>query len=111
MIHKAYDKFQRSLWAHRLTRWISNKFDCDDYAWSFRASCVIGNALSRNAHANPVGLICYLQDGDMSRSHAINNAVVSTDAGSEVVEIEPQPKSGIVNLSEVEIQSVYLVLI
>ena len=111
MLEKAYKKFQRSLWAHKLIKWLRNQFDCDDFAWSFKASCAIGNALSKNVNANPVGFICYFEGGDREKGHAINNAVIGEGEVKKVVEVESQPKAGVKELTQAERHSTWLVII
>jgi hypothetical protein len=112
MIKTAYNKYQKSLWRFNMFKWLRNKWDCDKFAWAFKASVSVGNALSKNNNAQPVGFICYLIDGEYGRGHAINNAVIEDgDGGSVICEIEPQPKSGIKELTETERKSVWLVVV
>lgn len=111
MLKTAYDKFQKSLWKWNVFKWLRNKWDCDKFAWAFKASVSVGNALSWNNNAQPVGFICYFEEGDKTRSHAINNAVWSDGYYSRVQEIEPQPKHGFVELTEEERDSAWLVII
>jgi len=111
VIQAAYNKFQRGLWTYKLTKWLRNKWDCDSFAWSFKASCTVGNALSKNTHAAPIGFICYFVDGNQSKGHAINNAVWGDSQLSVVCEIEPQPEGGIVELTKEERDSAWLVVL
>ena len=111
MIIKAYEKFQRSLWTYKLSKWLSNRNDCDDFAWNFKASCQIGNALSKNQYANPIGFLCYFENGDKERGHAINNAIWGEADHSVIREVEPQPKGGTKSLTKKERNSAWLVVI
>ena len=87
MVQTAYDKYQKSLWHYNIFKWLRNKWDCDKFAWAFKASVTIGNALSSNNNAQPVGFLCYFIDGDRSRRHAINNTIHQYEDGSIIREI------------------------
>ena len=111
MVQTAYDKYQKSLWRYNIFKWLRNKWDCDKFAWAFKASVTIGNALSNNNNAQPVGFLCYFIDGDRSRGHAINNTIYQHEDGSIIREIEPQPKGGIKDLTKKERDSAWLVVV
>ena len=111
MLKVAYDKFQKSLWKWNLFKWVRNKFDCEDFAWCFKASVTVGNALSKNSNAQPVGFMCYFIGGEDGQGHAINNAVFSDGEYRRIREIEPQPNKGLIELTEEERESVWLVVI
>jgi hypothetical protein len=111
MIEVAYKKFEKSLWKYNVFKWIRNKWDCDSFAWCFKAQCTVGNALSSNNNSQPIGFLCYFENGDKTRGHAINNAIFEHGEGSLIREIEPQPKNGIKSLTKEERDSAWLVIV
>ena len=111
MIETAYSKFQKSLWKYGVFKWLQNKWDCDKFAWAFKASVSLGNALSKNNNAQPVGFLCYHIDGDVTKGHAINLAAYETKDGFIVREIEPQPRGGIKSLTQAERDSAWLIVV
>jgi hypothetical protein len=94
-------------------RWLANKLDCDKWAWLYKAYIIIRNALSNRPNAIPIGLVCYLQNGDKDLAHAINNAIWTKGnvGGFQLGEIEPQPNAGILKLTKAERESVWLVVV
>lgn len=110
MLETAYKKFTRSLWKYGVGKWLRNKWDCEDFAWAFKASVSVGNALSKNNNAQPVGLLCYFEGGDETRGHAINTAIWGDDNYRFIEEIEPQPKNGLKKLTKAERESAWLVV-
>jgi len=106
-----YKKFQRALKLHKLLKWVANVFDCDDFAWSFKGG-VNGHVANKGYDKSfPVGFLCFFQGGDRSRGHAINCAAIRYGNGMQIVEIEPQPKAGIFELTQKERESVWLVIV
>lgn len=106
-----YDKFQRALKVHKLLRWTESVWDCDDFAWNFKGGANGHRATKGHKRSLPIGFICFLQGGDPSRGHAINNAVWRDGDGSILREIEPQPKGGILELTKKERDSAWLVVV
>lgn len=111
MLEIAYAKFQRSLWKWSVFKWLRNKWDCDKFAWAFKASVSVGNALSKNNNAQPVGFLCYFENADKARGHAINMAVYGEKKTRMICEIEPQPNNGLKSLTKAERDSAWLVII
>lgn len=106
-----YAKFQRSLWKYKLTRWLANVFDCDDFAWHFKGWCGIQRRLTKKSTQLPIGFLCYHIQGNKQRAHAINNSIWSKGVGSLIREIEPQRKGGVTSLTRKERESAWLVVI
>ena len=90
-----------------LTSWLSEKLDCDDWARLFIAYVIIRNALSKNKVSKALGLLCYKIDG--GEYHAINTAAVRHGSGTRMVEIEPQPRGGVKEITETERESAWFV--
>lgn len=111
LLEDAYNSFMSWMWGMNLVKWVSNKLDCDKWAWLFKAHVTIRNALGSKADALPVGLLCYSINGDPTQGHAINCAVYADAAGNLVVtEIEPQPRNGLTELNTIERTTVWLVI-
>lgn len=102
-----YNQFILQMRLVGLTLWLRNKLDCDKWAWLLRAYVIVRNALSANEHARAIGLICYCIDGDKRKPHAVNAIAVQDGEGFQIVELEPQPKGGLYNLSEKEKATVW----
>tara|TARA_R110000765_G_scaffold7963_4_gene26110 strand:+ start:116790 stop:117227 length:438 start_codon:yes stop_codon:yes gene_type:complete len=108
LIEKAYSQY---IWQMRLlglTLWLSDKLDCDKWAWLFKGYVTLRNALSKRKHAIPVGIICYMVNGDKKKPHCINVFAHETKDGHKIMELEPQPKNGVKELTQKEKDSVWL---
>ena len=100
-----YDKFIASMWKVRLYDWVKNKLDCDKWARLFTAHVIIRNALSDFDYAMALGQLCYkIDDGGY---HMINAAIVRDGDDMKIQEIEPQPKNGLVTLTQTERESAW----
>ena len=110
VVKKAYSSF---IWQMRLiglTMWLSNKLDCDKWAWLFKAYLTVRNALSSRKNALPVGVVCYRINGDKARGHCINTIACEAEGAFEMSEVEPQPRNGMKTLTQAERDSAWLVV-
>lgn len=107
---ESYESFQEEMWAKNLTKWESERLDCDKWAWLFKAHCLVRHAVSAvPATALPVGILCYPRHG--ISGHAIN-VVASWHNNDVLVEcLEPQPNNGWTELSNREKEGAWLIVI
>jgi len=111
VIEKAYSQFIFKMRVIGLSLWLSNKLDCDKWAWLFKAYVTVRNALSKRSNALAVGIICYHVGGDKAKPHCINvYSHIMANGGFKTVELEPQPKNGTKELTKVERDSVWLAI-
>ena len=108
-IKSMYDKFIGSMWKVRLYDWVKNKLDCDKWARLFTAHVIIRNALGKFDNAMALGQLCYKMD--KGGYHMINVAIVQDGDDMRIQEIEPQPKNGLVTLTQTERESAWLISI
>lgn len=105
-----FDKFRRALKWHKLLKWTKLVWDCENIAWNFKGGTAGHRAATGADKEIPIGFLCYLEGGDQSRGHAINNAIWRHGNGSLIREIEPQGE-GIKSLTKEERDSAWLVLV
>jgi len=105
-LQDAYRAFQKSMWKVRLTRWIKNKLDCEDWSRLFVSHVLIRNALSDNKYPMALGLLTYNIEADSAEHQAICVAVVKHGKSYKLVELEPQPNQGIKELAKEELSTV-----
>lgn len=110
-VQTLYTKFQRALKIHRLLKWVTDVFDCDNFAWNFKGATNAHKAATGADKEYPIGFLCYMIHGDKNQPHAINNAIWRDGNGNLIREIEPQPRGGIKSLSKRERESAWLVIV
>jgi len=107
---KAYSQFIFQMKIVGLGSWLANKLDCDKWSWLFKAYITVRNALSRRKNALPVGILCYYVDADKSKPHCINTVMAIKGNGTQITEIEPQPRNGLGGLTKAERDTAWLVI-
>lgn len=105
-----FSKFQRALKFHKLLKWVSNIFDCDNFAWNFKGTANAHRATGDAKLEIPIGFLCYFIGADKSKGHAINCAIWLNGDGSQILELEPQGE-GIKSLTKEERESAWLVIV
>jgi hypothetical protein len=93
--------------------WRKEVMDCDKWARLFVAHAIVRNGKSGVAAGLPVGTLSYCMCGDPERRHRICVAAYWDEERQDVVlqEIEPQPRAGLITLTEEERSSAWAVAI
>lgn len=109
-VESLFSKFRRALKVHKLLKWTKLVWDCENIAWNFKGGTAGHRAATGAKREIPIGLLCYFENADEQRGHAINNAIWRSRVGSIIREIEPQGE-GIKDLTKAERESAWLVIV
>lgn len=110
-ILKSLKRFHRSVTLFGLTKWVANKMDCDKWSWLFKGFHIVKGYYTRKDYARAIGLMCFYIDGKPFSGHAINVAVVEVGGEIELLEIDAIPGKGAIELSLIERESTWLIII
>lgn len=107
-LHKSRKKFKRYMGRLGISKWIPNKFDCDKWAWFFKAfHILLGLRRSKTKYAPAVGMLFYKINADPFSGHAVNFGY--SDTGIQVIDLTPGAE--LKPLTEKEKASVWMIII